>query len=88
MTDSTHHIVGKITELKTKPNPLNFNRTSITKMIVTDLDGTRYQGTRPSGVAHAEMGDRIKFTAEIQRSSKQNKLFFFRDARNAQVVAP
>jgi hypothetical protein len=82
---STYHIVGQLVSLVTKPNPYNFNRTTVTKMTVQDKDGTRYHGTRPVSLRNAEIGDKVKFKAEISRSPNVPRFFFFQRPRMAHI---
>ena len=85
MSKSTYYIVGRVVGLKRKPNPHNFNRTEVTKVTVEDDEGVRYHGTLPLSLVQVEIGDRVKFKAEIARSSKVDRWFFFQRPRMAAV---
>lgn len=83
----TSNIRGLISGLKTTPNPRNFNRTNITKMTVTDRDGTRYYGTRPLSLKSVEIGDKVEFTAEINNNHRVPGWRWFTRPRMAVVIS-
>ena len=74
-----YHIVGEVTELDTKSNPLNFHRTVITKITITDKNGTRYRGTRPIDIVDVRIGDRVKLLAILNNG-------YFTNSRHAIIV--
>lgn len=85
MNDSTYHIVGEVIEVNTVPNPLNFNRTNITQILVKDKSGDTYYGTFPVVSTSVEMGDRVKFIADIRQSQHYETKFLFKNARKMSV---
>ena len=81
-----YEIIGTITKLETKANPANFYRTNVTKMTIADKDGSRYCGTRPAGLVDAEVGDKVRLTAEIGGEPRDNGKRYFYDATRGVVV--
>jgi len=83
-------VEGKITvagELLAVKSQEGYYGNSTLKMLVRDDRGFKVWGTLPEAIYGARKGDRIEFTAQVERSHDDETFGFFRRPSKAQITA-
>jgi len=79
-------VTGEIVGIKWLETYYTYSGESTRKMIVMDDRGFKVYGTAPRSLDDAGKGDRVSFTATLQRSCDDPTFGYFKRPTNAQVV--
>lgn len=81
--DARIDLEGTVLSLKDQEG---FRGMMVTKMLVRHVKGYKLWGTMPTGLT-AKIGDKVAFTARVERSEKDAKFGFFSRPSKARVLA-
>lgn len=84
VTGDRVEVTGKIVSIKERVN--DYSGYTEWKMVVVDDRGFRVWGTLPSSIDDAEIGQRVAFSAKIQRSDGDETFGFFKRPTKARCV--
>lgn len=80
-------ITGTVISTRSEESTFGY-RQVIYKMLVEDDRGFRVWGSVPSAIGSTERGERVTFTADVERSQDDASFGFFKRPRKAQVIEP